>query len=85
MTKGDTDVSMEGDDKSLFRDNQQFTQYLYSNRPFPPLWSGGGSIQTLPKGKRHGHGVDTWYDGFPETDILDYPLENFCIYVDETH
>ena len=56
----EVDYDIDGDDKERFWDNQQFTQHLYSNSPFPPLWSGGGTIQPLPKGKRHGHGADTW-------------------------
>ena len=48
----EVDYDIEGDDKTRFWDNKQFTKYLYSNRPFPLIWSGGGSIQGLPKGRR---------------------------------
>ena len=80
----EVDYPVAGDDKARFWDNKQFTKHLYSNRPFPPLWSGGGSIQALPKGKRHGSGADTWYNSFPAAAVLNYPLENFRVYVDGT-
>ena len=34
-------------DKAAFWDNEQFTQYLYSNRPFPIVWSSGGTVQKI--------------------------------------
>ena len=79
------DYKIEDDDQAKFWSNEKFTQYLYSNRPFPPLWSWQKSIHTLPKGKKLGYGADTCYDGFPATTVLDFPLENFRICVDDSH
>ena len=33
-----------------FTGNSAFTKYLSSNRPFPIIWSSGGTIQSPPKG-----------------------------------
>lgn len=46
----EVDYDIKGADKARFWDNKQFTKYLYANRQFPVIWSGGGSIQSFPKG-----------------------------------
>lgn len=39
------DNDIEGDDKSTFWDNKQFTQYLYADRSSPEMWIPGGMIE----------------------------------------
>ena len=61
------------------------TKYLYDS-PYPRIWRSGGSVIDLPREKKHKrdyliNGVDFYYDYFPVTEILNYSLNNFRIYV----
>ena len=56
------------------------------NTQFPSKWDSGGTIIDLPKGKKHKrmypiNGIDYYYDNFPTDIILNYPVNNFRIYV----
>ena len=57
-----------------------------SETKFPSKWDSGGTIIDLPKGKKHKrmypiNGIDYYYDNFPTDIVLNYPVNNFRIYV----
>ena len=50
------------------------------------MWKADGIVLDLPKGKKHKcqyliNGVDFYYDKFPTVIVLNYPANNFKIYV----
>ena len=65
------------------------TQKIVSNikkgtgEQFPKIWSSKGTVQELPKGKRHvGFFGKTYYwDNFPTMYVLHYNIDAFRIYV----
>ena len=64
-------------------------KYLTINKPkphFPKMWKLGGEIQPLPRGKRHVgfYGKSYYWDGFPTEYVLNYPINQFRIYVNNT-
>ena len=76
-------------ESDTFKNDPEMTKYLYSNKPkenFPKIWKLGGEIQKLPPGKRHVgfYGKSYYWDNFPTEYILDYPINQFRIYVNNT-
>ena len=70
-----------------FKSDPEMTKYLYINKPhFPRIWKLGGSMQPLLRGKRHvGYaGKGYYWDNFPTEYILNYPIQQFRIYVNNT-
>ena len=78
-----TDISSD-----TFKNDPQMTKYLYINKPqehFPKIWKLGGTIQILPKGNRHvGYDGKSYWDNFPTEYVLNYPLNQFRIFVNNT-
>ena len=70
---------------NTFLNNKTMTKYLYSNVKaiFPKLWDIGGTIQELPRSRRHVDftGKGYYWDEFPITYILNYRVNIFCLYV----
>ena len=69
-----------------FKNDPNMTKYLYINKPhFPKIWMVGGEIQKLPIGRRHvGYtGKSYYWDNFPVEYILNYPINQFRIYVND--
>ena len=70
-----------------FLNDKSMIKYLYSNKSevikFPKIWKIGGTVQELPKGKRHKDftGKGYYWDNFPTEYILNYPVNNFRLYV----
>ena len=59
---------------------------IEENNKFPSKWDSSRTIMDLPKGKKHKrmypiNGIDYYYDNFPTDIILNYPVNNFRIYV----
>ena len=72
-----------------FKNDPNMTKYLTINKPkpnFPKIWKLGGTIQTLPRGKRHVDytGKSYYWDNFPTQYVLSYPINQFRIYVNNT-
>ena len=61
------------------------TKYLYSNT-FPNIWKIGGTVQVLPKGRKHVgfYGKEYCWDNFPVEYVLPYPINQFKVYVNNT-
>ena len=65
------------------------TKYLYSDKHqinFPKIFQSGGTIQPLPRGNKHkGFAFEKnhkyFWDEFPVEYVLNYPVNNFKIYV----
>ena len=56
--------------------------------PYPKMWRGNGIVVDLPKDKKHKrqypiNGIDFYYDDFPAEIVLNYPVNNFKIYVND--
>ena len=53
---------------------------------FPKIWSLGGTVQGLPKGRRHVgfYGKTYYWDNFPVEHVLTYPINDFKIHVNDT-
>ena len=71
------------------KNDPNMTKYLYrkkSKENFPKIWKLGGTLQELPRGKRHvGYaGKGYYWDNFPTEYILNYPIQLFRIYVNNT-
>ena len=76
-------------DSDTFKSDPNMTKYLTINKPkpnFPEMWKLGGEIQSLSKGSRHvGYsGKNYYWDNFPTEYILNYPINQFRIYVNNT-
>ena len=56
-------------------------------RAFPRIWRVGGTVQVLPKGRRHvGYAGKSYYwDNFPVDYVLNYPINQFKICVNESN
>ena len=73
-----------------FKNDPNMVKYLTINKPkphFQKIWKlGGGEIQVLPRGKRHVgfYGKSYYWDEFPTEYVLNYPINQFCIYVNDT-
>ena len=72
-----------------FKNDPEMVKYLTINKPkenFPKIWKLGGTMQELPRGERHvGYaGKGYYWDNFPTEYILDYPIQQFRIYVSNT-
>ena len=72
-----------------FKNDPNMTKYLTINKPkenFPNFWKTGGEIQVLPRGKRHvGFYKKSYYsDECPVEYVLNYPINQFHIYVNNT-
>ena len=72
-----------------FKNYPNMTKYLYINKPkphFPKIWKLGGTVQELPKGRRHVDysGKHYYFDNFPTQYVLSYPINQFRIYVNNT-
>ena len=72
-----------------FKNDPNMTKYLTINKPvdhFPKILKIGGSLQELPRGKRHVDytGKSYYWDNFPTDYILNYPINQFRIYVNDT-
>lgn len=71
----------------LIQQQKTLTEFLNTNEPrFPKIWNRGGIIHKLPKGKRHKrqypiNGVNYYYDNFPVEMVLNYPVNNFRVYI----
>ena len=79
-----TDIS-----SNTFKNDPNMTKYLTINKlkeNFPKIWKIGGNVQELPKGNRHvGYdGKSYYWDNFPTEYILNYPINQFRIYVNNT-
>ena len=77
------------------------TKYLYSNKDhatvhnvreeknsaFPRIWRAGGAVQVLPKGRKHVgfDGKSYYWDNFPVDYVLNYPINQFKICVNESN
>ena len=76
-------------ESDTFKNDSEMTKYLTINKPkenFPKIWKLGGEIQKLPRGKRHVgfYGKSYYWDEFPVEYILNYPIHQFRIYVNDT-
>ena len=72
-----------------FKNSPEMLKYLTINKPvehFPKIWKLGGSIQKLPRGKRHVgfYGKSYYWDEFPTEYVLNYPINQFRIYANNT-
>ena len=72
-----------------FKNDPNMTKYLYANKPvenFPKIWKIGGTVQELPRGKKHVNytGKSYYWDNFPTQYVLSYPINQFRIYVNNT-
>ena len=72
-----------------FKNDPEMTKYLTINKPkphFPKIWKLGGEIQELPRGKRDVgfYGKSYYWDEFPTEYVLNYPINQFRIYVNDT-
>ena len=72
-----------------FKNNSNFTKYLY-NCPYHRIIDGEveGVLLIYQKEKKHKraypiNGVDFYYDNVPVDIVLDYPVNNFRIYVND--
>ena len=78
-----TDISSD-----TFKNDPEMTKYLTINKPhFPKIWKlAEGEIQELPRGKKHvGYvGKGYYWDNFPTEYVLNYPINQFRIYVNNT-
>ena len=71
-----------------FLNDKSITRYLYSNkekRNFAKIWSIGGTVQELPKKRRHVgfYGKTYYWDNFPVDYVLTYDINVFKIYVNK--
>ena len=67
-----------------FKNDPNMTKYLTINRPvekFPKIWKSDGKIQEIPKSNPLTVEGFTIYDQYPDHLILNYPIENFRIYI----
>ena len=74
---------------STFLNDKTMTKYLYSNTKhniYPEMWKIGWTVQKLPRGKRHVgfYGKPYYWDEFPAKYILEYPINKFRVYVNNT-
>ena len=62
-------------------------QTVENKTRFQKIWLANGSIQELPRGKRHVGFFRKSYnwDEFPTEYVLNYPIDVFKIYVNETY
>ena len=73
-------------DSETFKNDPNMTKYLTWNKPvskFPTIWKSNGSIQEIPKSNPLTVEGMTIWDQFPNHLILNYPFENFRIFVNE--
>ena len=74
-------------DSDTFKNYPNMTKYLTINKPkpnFPKIWKSNGSIQEIPKSNPLTVEGKTIWDQYPNHLILNYPIENFRIYVNNT-
>ena len=74
---------------STFLNDRTTTKYLYSNTSkyaYSKIWKIGGTVQKLPRGKRHVgfNGKSYYWDESPVEYILTYPINKFRVYVNNT-
>ena len=74
--------SNKGHDKSM-------TKHLDSkvkHSAFPKIWRSDGTVQVLPKGRRHVgfYGKEYYWDNFLVEYVLTYPINQFKVYVNNT-
>ena len=69
-----------------FKNDPQMEKYLTIKENFPKIWRLGGEVEELPRGSRHvGYaGKGYYWDNFPTEYVLDYPINQFRIYVNNT-
>ena len=73
-------------ESNMFKNDPIVTKYLYSKKPvekFPKIWKSNRSIQEIPKSNLKIVEGYKLYDQYPNHSILDYPIHNFRIYVNE--
>ena len=53
---------------------------------FPKIWRSDGTVQVLPKGRRHVgfYGKEYYWDNFPVEYVLSYSINQFKVYVNDT-
>ena len=56
-----------------------------SKNGFPKIWTIGGKVQELPKGRRHAgfYGKEYYWDNFPVDYVLPYSINVFKVYVND--
>ena len=84
-----TDVLSTDITSDIFLNGKSKTRYLYSNTSksgFPKIWKIGGTVQELPKGRRHVgfYGKGYYWDNFPVDHVLPYSINVFKVYVNNT-
>ena len=88
-----TDVFKKGSNLSelsdTFKNSPEMLKYFTLGKPvehFPKIWKLGGSIQKLPRGKRHVgfYGKSYYWDEFPTEYVLNYHINQFRIYANNT-
>ena len=80
-------------ESDAFKNDPNATKYLYIKKSsakqsehFPKILKIGGTVQELPRGKRHVDftGKSYYWDNFPTQYVLSYPINQFRIYVNNT-
>ena len=61
--------------------------YLYRSK-YPKIWRSGDTVMSILKGLKHKkaysiNGVDFYYNNFATEIVLNYPVNNFRIYVND--